>query len=174
MPALCTFDTSFTHLSFFQTDHEIFSKAILSLPLVESYRWKKNVHLILVNHLVGLSLPRKGVVRFKWPSRHDHSCLPWMLNKITTQPLWPKESLSLTNNHLFIQISICYMRITYPHINIILTLHFFYPKYAIMNHVLKRFVCTNRNTLSKSPDHLQAERLGLPDVRCGQDLHPNW
>ena len=43
-------------------DHEIFSTVILSLPLQ-----KENLSVtckrVLVNHLVGLSLPGKGVVR---------------------------------------------------------------------------------------------------------------
>ena len=54
-------------LSFLETDHEKFSTVILSLLLIQgrevvSYM-RKNVHWVLVNCLIGLSLPRKSVVR---------------------------------------------------------------------------------------------------------------
>ena len=44
--------------------------------------WRKNVHWVLVNRLVSISLRRKSVVN--WPSRHDHSCWPWTLSNNTT------------------------------------------------------------------------------------------
>ena len=50
-----------------EIDHEIFSMVILSLPLIQegklSVICEKNVHRVLVNHLIGLSLPRKSVIR---------------------------------------------------------------------------------------------------------------
>ena len=46
---------------FFEIDHEIFSNAILKLPLIHEAK-KKNLHLVLVNRYVGLSLPRKNVL----------------------------------------------------------------------------------------------------------------
>ena len=54
--------TSFRHL---EIGHEIISTAILSLPLIQvgavvSY-WRKDVHLVLVNHLG--SLPRNSLIR---------------------------------------------------------------------------------------------------------------
>ena len=53
--------------SFVEIDHEIFSTVILSLPLIQkgklSVTCKKNMHWVLVNCLIGLSLPRKSVVR---------------------------------------------------------------------------------------------------------------
>ena len=57
----------FGHRSFVEIDNEIISKVILSLPLIQeghlvSY-WQNCVHKVLVNHLRGLSLPRKSVSR---------------------------------------------------------------------------------------------------------------
>ena len=49
-----------------ETDHEIFSKVILSLPLMQEGQLSvtgERMCTVLVNCLEGLSLPRKGVVR---------------------------------------------------------------------------------------------------------------
>ena len=47
-----------------------------SRKAVVSY-WGKYGHLVLVNHIGGLSLPRNSVVRLTSLSRHDYSCLSW-------------------------------------------------------------------------------------------------
>ena len=51
--------------TFMEIDHEIFSTIFLLLPLIQEGRFSvpgESVHLVLVNSL-GLSLPRKGVVK---------------------------------------------------------------------------------------------------------------
>ena len=54
---------------FVEIGHEIFSTAIDSSRTVVCY-WQNNVHYVLVNHL-GLSLPRKSVIRLSVRARHD-------------------------------------------------------------------------------------------------------
>ena len=63
------------------------------LPSADSRRevvsyLRKNVHWVLVNSLIGLSLPRKSLARLtdrpNWPSQHDLSCWPWTLSNNTS------------------------------------------------------------------------------------------
>ena len=52
--------------SFVEIDHEIFSTVILSLPLIQEGQLSvsgERMYTILFNHLRGLSLPSKRVVR---------------------------------------------------------------------------------------------------------------
>ena len=64
------------HITCVKIGHEIISTVILSFSTADSSRavvsiWQKNVHLVLVNCLGGLSLPRKSVSRLTDRLDHD-------------------------------------------------------------------------------------------------------
>ena len=70
-----------------EIDHEIFSMVISPLPLIQegqfvSY-WRKYGHLVLLNRLGGLSLPRNSVV--KLTGRPDMTTAVYLGRKATTQ-----------------------------------------------------------------------------------------
>ena len=70
-----------------EIDHEIFSTVISPLPLIQegqfvSY-WRKYRHLVLINRLGDLSLPRNSVVRLT--DRPDMTTAVYLGRKATTQ-----------------------------------------------------------------------------------------
>ena len=71
------FDPHVRQHSFVEFGHEIISKAILSLPLIQeghlSVTGEKNMHLVLVNCPGGL--PRNGVDRLTDRTRNDLICV---------------------------------------------------------------------------------------------------
>ena len=79
------------YITSIEIDHKILSVAILpadSRRAVVSY-WQKYVHLVLINCLGGLSLPRNIVCRFIW---YDLNSVDLAIKPQTNQQIHSKNS----------------------------------------------------------------------------------